>query len=525
MNNIEKIKFQVREIQNLFLVKKYTLIVQETEKAIKENPKLSIFYNMKGLALSQMGKFNDAKLILEEGYEINPNDLAIINNLANVYKNTFNYKDAEELYKLSISKKKDYLNSYVNYGNLKRDLNKFEEAITLYKEALTYNNKIPEVYYSLAMSHQSLGDFMDAENYANKTLEIDKKITKADLLISRSRKYKFDDDHLKAMIEKLKNPDLNKLQKIDLYFALAKAYEDLGDINKSFIYLKQGNDLKRESIKFDLDFEKKKFNDIKNFFKNLDFNKYKNESFNKKKIIFIVGMPRSGTTLIEQIISAHSDVYGSGELPYLSQIINAEFIGNKTISNLKTDGIFDNAEAISVVSNKYYSYLENYEISSKYITDKAPLNFMWIGFIKILFPNAKIIHCYRNPEDNCISLYKNVFEGNLHFCYTQNELAKYYNLYSDLMKFWKSCLSDTYLDIGYEKLVTDTKNETKKMLDYCELNWDENCLNFSNNKTPIKTASVGQARNKIYSTSIKSSSKYKSYLEELFSLLQKKSPS
>ena len=525
MSNIEKIKSLVKEIQNLFLTKKYNLIIKETQKAISQYPNYSIFYNMKGLALSQTGKFQDAKIILEEGYKINPNDLAIINNLANVHKNAFNYSDAEELYNLSISKKKDYFNSYVNYGNLKRDLNKFEEAIELYKKALGYSKEIPEIYYSLAMAYQSLGNFKEAEIYAKKTIEIDKKNTKADLLISRSKKYISTDDHLNMMKDKLENINLNNSQKIDLYFALAKAHEDIDDMDSSFEFLKKGNELKRSNINFDLNSEKNKFEDIKKIFTKIDLNKFMNKDFEKKKIIFIVGMPRSGTTLMEQIISAHSEVYGCGELPYLSKIINDKFTRSNILSTSKINQTLNNSDEMSIISKKYYSFIENYKISSKIITDKAPLNFIWVGFIKIFFPNAKIIHCKRDSGDNCVSLYKNVFDGNLNFCYTQKELANYYNLYFELMIFWKDCFTDSFLDVEYEKLVADTEGETKRILDYCNLEWQDNCLDFSNNKTPIKTASVGQARNKIYSTSIESSSKYKIYLNELFSLLQKKSPS
>ena len=143
---------------------------------------------------------------------------------------------------------------------------------------------------------------------------------------------------------------------------------------------------------------------------------------------------------------------------------------------------------------------------------------------KDFFPNAKIIHCKRNSKDNCVSLYKNIFEGGINFCYTETELAEYYNLYSELMEFWQSCLPDEILNVEYEKIVTNPKNEIKRLLDYCDLKWQEDCLNFSKNKTPIKTASVGQARNSIYSTSLKSFSKYEIYLKELFKLLQKKSP-
>ena len=525
MSNIEKIKSLVKDIQNLFLVKKYNLIINETQKAIRLYPNFSIFYNLKGLAFTQINEFDKAKIILEKGFKINPDDLAIINNLANVNKNIFNFSEAEKLYNLSISKKKDYFNSYVNYGNLKRDLNKFEEAIVLYKKALEYSHEIPEIYYLLAMAYQSLGNFKEAENYANKTIEIDKKITKADLLISRSKKYTPTDIHLNNMNDKLKNTNLNISQKIDLYFALGKAHEDLDEVDFSFKFLKDGNELKRSSINFYINLEKKKFDNIKKIFSKIDPNKLKNKYTNAKKIIFIVGMPRSGTTLTEQIVSAHSKVYGCGELPYLSKIINDEFTKTDILSESKINEVFSDTDKISEISKKYYSFLEYYKISSEYMTDKAPLNFIWIGFIKIFFPNAKIIHCKRDPKDNCVSLYKNIFDGNLNFCYTQKELANYYNLYCELMKFWKTYFTDSFLDIEYEKLITDTKSETKKILDYCNLEWEDNCLDFSNNKTPIKTASVGQARNKIYSTSIKSFSKYEVYLDELFNLLQKKSPS
>ena len=326
------------------------------------------------------------------------------------------------------------------------------------------------------------------------------------------------------MIEKIKQNDLNSTQKTDLSFALAKAYEDLNEIKSSFEYLEIGNSLKRSATNYDYNFEKKKFRDIKTIFKKLDLNNIKKQNSEGKKIIFIVGMPRSGTTLVEQIISSHSEVYGSGELPYLSKIIKDNFMDNKTLSIKKINNTLNDVNKFSKVSKKYFSYLENYKISLNYITDKAPLNFIWIGFIKIFFPGAKIIHCKRDPKDNCVSLYKNIFDGSLDFCYTQKELGDYYNLYSELMEFWKNSIPNFFLDIQYESLVNDVENETKKILNFCNLEWEKDCLNFSKNKTPIKTASVGQARNKIYSTSVKSSTKFELYLDELFNLLKKKAP-
>ena len=240
---------------------------------------------------------------------------------------------------------------------------------------------------------------------------------------------------------------------------------------------------------------------------------------NPKKIIFILGMPRSGTTLIEQIISSHSNVYSSGELPYLSLILkNIFFEDEKNINNNPIALIEDN-EKRNELSKQYFSFIKNYEIGQNYITDKAPLNFMWIGFIKILFPDSKIIHSTRDPKDNCISLYKNIFEGGLDFSYSENELGQYYNLYKDLMNFWKEKIPNDFLDVKYENLINNSEDEIKKIIDYCDLNWEESCLNFANSKNPIKTASVGQARKPIYKTSLKSAEKFKPFLKELFKII------
>ena len=510
MDSFEKIKLLVKEIQNLFFSNRYALIIKETKKAIKKYPNVAIFYNMLGLALSSIGKLDDAKLVLKKGYKINPEDLAIINNLANVYKNTFDYEAAEELYKKSINLDKNYFNTYVNYGNLKRDLNKFKEAIKFYETALTYNKDESTTNYALSMAHQALGNFKETEFYAKKILEMDKKFTKADLLISRSKKYKNNDEHLTEMLNKFNNIELGINEKINLCFALGKAYEDLNKMDDCFKYLKEANKLKRNTVSFDINSETKNFNNIKKIFSKIDFDNIKNKKINDKKIIFILGMPRSGTTLIEQIIGAHSKVYSSGELPYLATVINETLIRNELLSD---------QNKISLISERYFSYLKNYSILEDNITDKAPLNFRWIGFIKIFFPNSKIIHSVRNSKDNCVSLYKNHFEGNLNFCYSEIELAKFYNLYKDIMSYWKNSLVDVCLDVKYENLVQNPKDEIKKIIDYCELDWEENCLNYTNNKNPIKTASVGQARNTIYSTSLKSSSKYEPYLKELFNLL------
>ena len=255
------------------------------------------------------------------------------------------------------------------------------------------------------------------------------------------------------------------------------------------------------------------FEVIKEIFKDISFKyKGKNEIDNP---IFILGMPRSGTSLVEQIISSHSEVFGAGELPILSNIIKENFIIQNVLSKDNLEKVVNDQQKIITLSNKYKNFINNFDIKEKFITDKAPLNFRWIGFIKILFPNSKIIHCTRDPQNNCLSMYKNLFEGGLNFTYDQSDLVKYYKAYQDLMNFWKSLFKDSIYEIQYENLINNNSSEIKNIIKYCNLKWEENCLSFYKNTTPIKTMSTAQARKPIYKTSIKAFDKFKDYFTYL----------
>ena len=162
-----------------------------------------------------------------------------------------------------------------------------------------------------------------------------------------------------------------------------------------------------------------------------------------------------------------------------------------------------------------------HNIQTQTITDKAPLNFRWMGFMKIFFPECKIIHCTRNAKDNCLSLFKNYFPSNeINWSYDQKDLGKYYNLYLDLVSFWNSKLGDFVFEANYEKMINNQEEEIKKMIKFCDLDWDNNCLHYyKNKKTPIRTVSVTQARKPMVSTSINSNTKYSKYMKDLFSYL------
>jgi len=518
-NRNEEAKIISQKIFNLFTAANYDLVIVHCKKNIKKFPEYLIFYNLLGSAYMNISKFNLAREIFSKALKMDQNNITIMNNLANSEKNLFNYKAAEQLFCKIIDKKNDYINAYVNYGNLKRDLNQFDQSSQLYEKALKINPEHPVVLYSLAMNYQSLGHFKLSIEYAARASAADPRFTRADLLISKSKKYQPNDDHLSDMLNKLNNLKLDDTQKYYLYFAIAKAYEDINDIKNCYNNLNIANNLKKKSSNFNIQNQIKLFSDIKKTFSKVDLINFTNKIVDGKKIIFILGMPRSGTTLVEQIVSSHSKVYGSGELPYLSQIVEEEFMENSELSLNKFLSTLDTLSYDNNVHNKYFSYIKNYQIDQEFITDKAPLNFRWIGLIKIFFPSAKIIHCFREPKDNCLSLYKNLFEGNLNFCYNEKDLAAYYNLYSDLMNFWKELFPQGFLDVQYESLIKDENSQIKRIINYCNLDWEDQCLTFEKNKNPIKTVSLSQARKPIYNSSIKSYQKFEPYLKDLFSLV------
>ena len=232
-------------------------------------------------------------------------------------------------------------------------------------------------------------------------------------------------------------------------------------------------------------------------------------------------MPRSGTTLVEQIISTHSKVFGGDELNFLQEISLKYLFNDKKVLSLKKMEKLYNNNIITKIRDEYLVKLKSVSKESKIITDKHPINFKWIGLIKMALPQSKIIHCVRNPKDNCLSIYKNFFASNdMNWAFGQSDIANYYNLHLNLMDYWKSKLGNFIYEIKYENLVSNKEEEVKKLIKFCHLEWDPICLNHhKSNKTPIKTVSISQARKPVYQSSVNSNLNYENYLSEMFDLL------
>ena len=512
---------KLKKLLNYFQSGNFEHVIRESRTLLKKFPDSPAIHNLLGLSLQQINNFEDAKKSYLRALKLDSKNLAVLNNLGSVCRVMEDFEDSEK-YLLEVLKiKPNYINALSNYGNLKRELNDFKSAIELYSKALSIDNKQFLIHHNLSLSYLGIGEFDLAKKHCLLCLENNPGHYLSHKMLSSLTKYKKEDEHFKLMKEELKKEKLNDTQKIALNFALSKAYEDLEDFEKSYILMKNGNNIKRDNIKFNIKNEVELFENIKNSFSKYNFENNSKKAKNKNKIIFICGMPRSGTTLVEQIISSHKNVYGAGELNYLSKSIRKNLYDKNKIIEEKL--LNKNNDNNNYIAEDYFNYLKSQTFDQNILTDKAPLNFRWIGFIKIFLPESKIIHCSRNNKDNCLSLYKNSFDSDkLNWCYNEKELSTYYNLYFDLMNFWKEKIPDFIYEAKYEEIVSNQENETRKILEFCELDWDPNCLNFhKNKKTPIKTASIVQARKPIYSSSVKLNQKYEKYFEELFNSLNK----
>ena len=325
MNQIEELKNKIQKLVNQYNFGNYKLVIQEVNILLKKLPNNSFLLNLLGSCYQKLGDFDTAIKNFLQVLSTEQKNLAAMNNLANAYKDILKFEKAENLYKEIIKINPNYINAITNYANLKFQLDQYEDAIELYNRALKIDNKIENIHYNMGLTYQSYGAFTEAEKHFKEMLKINPTATIADRLISRFTKYNQENTHFKEMVERSKINNLNDNSKINLYFALGKAYEDIKDYEKSFSFIKKANDLTNSKFYYDRKDDDIFTEDIQKFFNKKDIINYVNTK-NTDKIIFILGLPRSGTSLAEQIISSHSKVYGAGELNYLENIIKKNFL-------------------------------------------------------------------------------------------------------------------------------------------------------------------------------------------------------
>lgn len=323
---------------------------------------------------------------------------------------------------------------------------------------------------------------------------------------------------LSAKSEKLPPP-----ARIRLAFTLGKAHLDVGETDAAFAHYAEANRLKRATYKiFTIEkFEKYADSVIRLFTPEL-VERLKGAGNPSPRPVFIVGMPRSGSTLTDQIISSHPQANSLGEVNFLQRSLPAytntevpDFFPAGT-PNITAEFVAAlSAAALQDIAQKYLSLTEPFAKGAERLVDKLLFNYLWVGVIRLALPNAKIIHCTRDPLDMGLSIWQLSFQNNIPWAYDQAEIGRYYKSYRRVMAHWEKLFPGAILEMNYETLVENQERETRRMLDYCGLPFDESCLSFHQNKNKVATASAAQVRQPLYRDSLKKWQKYEKHLQQL----------
>jgi tetratricopeptide (TPR) repeat protein len=486
------------------------------DKALQSNPNHSQAYNNKGDTLRSVGRAGEAVRCFEMAIQLRPDYAEAFSGLGATLNDQGLHKQAVKNLRKAIQLKPALAVTHCNLGNALSDLGLHDEAQESYRAALRVKPDFAEVHSNLGNSLCEFGRYEEAIASYNSALEFKPDFAEAHNNLSRLKTYTRDDPQFAEILRRLADPDLTEQGRMHLSFALGKVYEDLGDVDQSFKYLLQGNQLKKKTAGYEVDWDRELFERIKSQF-NTDNSQQSIASESVAALsrtpIFIVGMPRSGTTLTEQILASHSQVWGGGELEALGRILNP--VMQQAITN---PGKHIPSGVLANCRDAYLAELQGLPATSPYVTDKMPQNFRWVAFLLMTMPGVKIINVQRDPAASCWSMFKMQFKGH---GYSNDlvDLADYYKLYLDLMEFWRKEFPGRVYDLDYEALTRNQETETRKLLEYCDLDWEEQCLEFYKTKRAVRTPSGRQVRQKTYTGSSEAWRKYESHLGPLLESL------
>jgi len=474
------------------------------KQAIVLKPDFVEAHNNLGNTLKQLGRYEEAEKIYKYAIVLKPDLSEIHNNLASTLKELGRLNEAEVSYKQAIILKPDLVEAHSNLGAIFHKLKRLEEAEVSYKQAIILKPNYAEAYYNLGIILQDFGKLEEAETSYRKAIELKPNYAEAHRCLTLMKRFDAQDEQYSKMKELYLDKNISEEQRCHINFGLAKACEDLGDFEQAFAHYCEGNELRKKVLNYDINQDVELFRKIKSNYPQIVQKSLKPDKLtNNSMPIFIVGMPRSGTTLVEQIISSHSQVTGAGELNFASQFGAAIATG---ITEKNNESLLD-------FRSKYLDKLKNVSNGNLIVTDKTPQNFRYIGLLAAAFPEAKIIHVKRNPAAVCWANYKKYFVSkSTGYCYAIDDIISYHKLYESLMVFWTNTLTNRIYKLDYEQLTVNQESETRQLIDHLDLDWDEKCLSPQNNMRSVATASNLQIREKVYKGSSQKWKKYQPFL-------------
>ncbi len=485
------------------------------DAAIALKPGMADAQNSRGNALRRLGRLEEALVSYRRATALQPNVAGQFYNCASVLHALGRPQEAVAGYDAAIALDPGFAPAHFGRGSALLALEDGEGALQSYARAASIRPAHAEAWAHVAQALGVLGRPAQAAAAAERALAADG--TSADAWSIRARLKRFgpDDPDLGRMEAALAKTDARQADdRINLEFALGKAWMEAGDAGRAFAYLERGNGLQRSLLEFDLDEHLAVLDAMARSFDVGTIGRLEGAGHPSDRPVFIIGMPRSGTTLIEQILASHPVVHGAGELPLVGQLAGRlPRAGDGLAEALSPD-------QLARLGGEYAGRLEALAPGAARVTDKLPGNFLFAGLIRLMLPRARIIHCTRDPLDTCLSCYETRFAKGNRFTYDLRELGLHHRGYERLMEHWRTVLSaDRFIEVRYEDVVADLEGQARRLLAFCGLDWDPACLHFHQTRREVWTASASQVRRPLYDSSVRRARAHAAYLGPLIEAL------
>lgn len=489
-------------------------LAEETYKKVIKKDKDNIdALRLLGLLAFKTKDYDISERLFMRVLEIDPTFSLAWDNLAKLFRVQNKLSKSIPAFENLIKLDPYNFEALVSLGTIYIKLSKYHQGINLYEKSLTIKPENPRVYLSLGHALKTIGQREKSEIAYHNAIKFYPFSGEAYWSLANLKTYKFSKKEISNMKLAI-NKNIHPNEQIQMHFALAKALESNNQFEDSFNHYKEGNWLQRKQIKYNSEEYKLSIDDLITFFKsNKDIFKSRANIKNDDPI-FILGLPRSGSTLIEQILSSHSLIDGTQELPNIMAI--SRDIKLIDPNNGYPNNLMDiDTSSFNDFGQKYIDETRWARSSKPFFIDKMPNNFVHIGLIKLILPNAKIIDARRNPMDACFSCFKQYFAKGQHFTYDLDDIARYYKDYLRLMDFWNELFPREIFTINYEDIINNPNKKIRELLNFCNVEFENSCLDFHKSKRPVKTASSEQVRQPMYKTGLDYWKNYRNNLDIL----------
>jgi tetratricopeptide (TPR) repeat protein len=474
------------------------------ERALALRPDFAEAHNNQGNILTDQRKLEQAVTRYRRALELKPDYADAHNNLGNALRHQDNFAEAAMHYERAIALKPDYAAAHTNLGNALASQGKLAAAAACHERALALKPEFAEAHHNLGNALVGLGKLRAAEQAYERAVLLNPKSGRNYRSLLSLKRVDAGDRHLAAMETLARDmPSLPAAEQMELHFALGKAYADLDQRERSFSHFLEGGAFRRRELGYDEARTLAGFDRLRDLFTH-DFMGSRRGLGDPSSVpVFIIGMPRSGTTLVEQILASHPKVFGAGELREFSTAMGTLAPAPQTPASFAEFAAALPNEKLPELGAIYLNEVQAMAPWAARITDKMPGNFPFAGMIHLALPNARIVHVRRDPIDTCVSCFSMLFANGHPYSYDLAELGRYYRAYEAVMAHWRRVLPDgAMLEVRYEDVVADLETQARRVVSYCGLEWDDACLAFHATQRNVLTASATQVRRPIYRTSV-----------------------